>query len=372
MSKTSSYRRFHQLLEQADIRINGDRPWDLQVSQSGFYSRLAAQGTLGLGESYMDGWWECEAIDEMIHRAFRADLARTCRPLCRALCHLTARFTNRQKVSRAYQVGIHHYDIGNDLYEAMLDRRMIYSCAYWKNASSLDAAQEAKLDLVCRKLRLEPGMRLLDIGCGWGGLAQFAAERYGVSVTGVTVSQEQAAFARQRCQGLPVTILLEDYRSVTGTFDRLVSIGMFEHVGYKNYRTFMKVCQRLLWTDGLFLLHSIGGNTSTCAIDPWIDRYIFPNAMLPSPRQITTACENLFVIEDWHNFGSDYDPTLMAWYANFIDHWPRFEAKYGERFRRMWRYYLLACAGSFRARENQVWQLVLSPQGIPGGYTAPH
>ncbi|MEW6593314.1 MAG: cyclopropane fatty acyl phospholipid synthase [Thermodesulfobacteriota bacterium] len=370
MSGTSCCHQVTRLFARADIRLDGDRPWDVQVRRREFYPRLLAQGSLGLGESYMDGWWECPAIDEMVHRAFRAGLADAVFPFRRAVLRLASRLTNRQKASRARQVATRHYDIGNDLYAAMLDRRMIYSCAYWRNASSLDEAQEAKLGLICRKLRLEPGMRLLDIGCGWGGLARFAAERYGVTVTGVTVSREQAAFAAARCEGLPVSILLQDYRSVSGIFDRIVSVGMFEHVGHKNYRTFMQRCRDLLVPDGLFLLHTIGGNASTCAIDPWIDRYIFPNAVLPSPGQITNASEAFFVMEDWHSFGSDYDPTLMAWHANFAAHWPRLKERYGERFRRMWRYYLLACAGSFRARENQVWQVVFSSHGVAGGYPA--
>ncbi len=371
MSGNASCDKIQQLLDRADVRINGDRPWDVQVLHPDFYARLFAHGTMGLGESYMDGWWECPAIDEMVHRAFRAGLADKLHCCQNRLHILKARLSNRQKLSRAYQVGEHHYDIGNDLYERMLDHRMIYSCAYWKKATSLDAAQEAKLELVCHKLGLEPGMHVLDIGCGWGGMAHFAAERHGVSVTGVTVSREQAELARQRCQGWPVDIRLQDYRTLTGKFDRILSLGMFEHVGYKNYRTFMRTCRQLLTDTGLLLLHTIGSNQSACTIDPWIDRYIFPNAMLPSASQISRAFDGLFVLEDWHNFGVDYDRTLIEWHTNLDTHWPRLEKKYGERFRRMWRYYLLSCAGSFRSRENQLWQIVLAPQGVSGGYQAP-
>jgi cyclopropane-fatty-acyl-phospholipid synthase len=247
---------------------------------------------------------------------------------------------------------------------------MIYSCGYWKDAATLDEAQEAKLDLVCRKLGLQPGMRVLDIGCGWGGTAQFAAERYGVSVVGVTVSAEQAAYARRLCEGLDVEIRLADYRTPDGTFDRVLSIGMFEHVGYKNYAEFMRVVRRRLADDGLFLLHTIGGNRSVKRSDPWTDRYIFPNSMLPSARQIAATIEGTFVLEDWHGFGPDYDRTLIEWHRNVERHWPELEAKYGERFRRMWTYFLLSSAGGFRARKNQLWQLVLSPHGVPGGYCA--
>jgi cyclopropane-fatty-acyl-phospholipid synthase len=246
---------------------------------------------------------------------------------------------------------------------------MIYSCAYWRAASDLDAAQEAKLDLVCRKLGLEAGMRVLDIGCGWGGAAQFAAQRYGVNATGITISRHQAEAARERCRGLPVNILLEDYRSLTGQFDRIYSLGMFEHVGVRNYRTFFETARRLVAPGGRFLLHTIGGNVSMTANDPWIERYIFPNSMLPSMAQIAQAAEGLWVIEDWHNFGVDYDRTLLAWYERFERRWPEIAGKYGERFRRMWRFWLLGSAAAFRARSNQLWQVVLSPNGVPGGYT---
>jgi cyclopropane-fatty-acyl-phospholipid synthase len=253
----------------------------------------------------------------------------------------------------------------------MLGKHMVYSCAYWKTDDELDTAQAAKLDLVCRKLGLEPGMHVLDIGCGWGEALHFATTHYGVSGVGVTISSEQAQFARELCAGLPIEIRLQDYRELDEQFDRIWSIGMFEHVGVKNYRNYFEVVRRCLAADGLNLLHTIGGNESTNHTDPWIEKYIFPNSMLPSAAQIANARERLFVIEDWHNFGADYDRTLMAWRANFDAAWPRLQEKYGERFRRMWRFYLAASAASFLARRNQLWQIVLSPRGIPGGYSAP-
>jgi len=363
--------RTEELLALADVRIGGPRPWDLTVHDDRLYARVLAHGSLGLGESYMDGWWDCDALDEFIHRILRANLDERVQPWKDALRVLRARLTNLQKPSRAFQIGRRHYDIGNDLFSRMLDRRMIYSCAYWRDAATLDEAQEAKLDLVCRKLGLRPGLRVLDIGCGWGGTARFAAERYGVSVLGVTVSAEQAAYGQRLCEGLDVEIRLQDYRRVEGTFDRVLSIGMFEHVGYKNYARFMRSVRQRLADDGLFLLHTIGGNRSVRRNDSWTDRYIFPNSMLPSTRQIAAAIEGTFVLEDWHGFGPDYDRTLIEWHRNFARHWPELEARYGERFRRMWTYFLLSSAGGFRARKNQLWQLVLSPHGVPGGYCAP-
>jgi len=362
--------RIAHLLSLADVAVNGHRPWDIRVHNDNFYPTVLKCGSLGLGESYMDGWWDVPQLDEFICRVFKANLQDRVISVQDYLFYLQALVLNEQCPKRAYEVGEKHYDIGNDLYERMLDKHMIYSCGFWKNASTLDEAQEAKLDMVCRKLELKPGMRVLDIGCGWGGMAQFAAQNYGVEVIGITISKEQAALARERCAELPIEIRLQDYRNLSETFDRILSLGMFEHVGYKNYRTFMKKVRSLLKEDGLFLLHTIGVNRSQKTIDSWIQKYIFPNAVLPSAKQITAAVEGVFVLEDWHNFGADYDKTLMHWYKNFHSNWHTLKKKYDERFFRMWKYYLLTCAGSFRARSNQLWQIVLSPRGIPGGYRA--
>ena len=360
--------KIEPLLAGADVRINGGRPWDLRVHNEAFFASLLADGSLGLGESYMDGWWDCDRLDEFFHRILRTNLDGAVRARLDFFDGLRAKVLNLQKPSRAFQVGQRHYDIGNDVYRAMLDRRMIYSCGYWQQATSLDEAQEAKLELICRKLQLRPGMRVLDIGCGWGGTARFVAERYGAEVVGITVSREQLKICRETGRGLPVTFHLEDYRNLVGRFDRILSIGMFEHVGYKNYAAYFQVARRCLKEGGLFLLHTIGGNRSRTRIDPWIERYIFPNAVLPSARQISEAVEGSFVIEDWHSFGPHYDTTLMHWFANFQAKWDDLREEYGDRFHRMWKYYLLSCAGSFRARKNQVWQIVLSGDGVPGGY----
>jgi cyclopropane-fatty-acyl-phospholipid synthase len=250
----------------------------------------------------------------------------------------------------------------------MLGPTMAYSCGYWRKANTLEEAQNAKHELACRKLGLRDGLRVLDIGCGWGGFAKYAATHYGVEVTGVTLSMAQAEYAEQRCAGLPVRIELRDYRDVRESFDRIVSIGMFEHVGPGNYREYFESVRRNLAADGLFLLHTIGTLRSKRTMNHWMARYIFPNAVVPSGSQILRAAEGIFVLEDWHNFGADYDKTLMAWHANFEAAWPALCDRYGERFRRMWRYYLLTCAGSFRARQSQLWQVVFSKHGVPGGY----
>ncbi len=371
MSVVAKYQfkeKAQKLLTLAGIKIDGRHPWDIKVHNPDFYQRVIAGGSLALGESYMDGWWDCRRLDEFFDRIVSARLDEKVKPLSLVLDFLKASLINRQRKSRAFVPG-KHYDIGNDLYKAMLDKRMTYTCAYWKDASTLDKAQEAKLDLVCRKLNLKPGQKILDIGCGWGSFMKFAAEKYKVKAVGITVSKEQVELGREICKGLPIEFRLQDYRDVDGRFDHIVSLGMIEHVGHKNYRKYMEIAHRCLKDDGLFLLHTIGGNKSATSIDPWIDKHIFHDAVLPSIRQIGTAIEGLFVMEDWHNFGQDYDKTLMAWFRNFDNAWSRLKSQYDERFYRMWKYYLLACAGTFRARKNQLWQIVLSKKGVIGGHS---
>ena len=359
------------LLEQADVVVGGSRPWDIQVHDERFYTRVLLNGSLGLGETYMEGLWDVERIDQFIHRLLLQRLNYRVQPLSARFLAASSRIANRQSRSRAGMVAEVHYDLDNDFYQAMLDDHMAYSCGYWENAETLQEAQDDKLALICRKLGLEPGMRLLDIGCGWGSLVRHAAEHYGVEAVGVTISRRQAELATTRCKGLPVDIRLQDYRDIDEKFDRIASVGMFEHVGYRNYRHYMKIARRCLDDDGLFLLHTIGQMNTDFNVDPWIERYIFPNSELPSMKQIAEAVEGIFVIEDIHNFGADYDPTLMAWHDNFQRAWPAFADRFDERFHRMWEYYLLCCAASSRARQMQVWQFVLSPNGIPGGYRRP-
>ena len=369
--------RVHGLLAAADVRVDGDRPWDMQVHDARLPARLLAGGSLALGDTYMDGWWDARSLDGLLARLLLARVDRRVRGAADLRDALAARLWNLQLGRRAFAVGERHYDLGNDLYQAMLGRRLVYSCGYWhdrdgRRAASLDVAQESKLDLACRKLGLRPGMRLLDIGCGWGEMLKFAAERYGVEGVGVTISREQQAFAAALCEGLPVEFRLQDYRELRGErFDRVLSIGMFEHVGVRNYRGYFELVRSLLPPDGLFLLHTIGSNLSRRRTDPWIARHIFPNSMLPSARQVAQASEGLFVIEDWHNFGADYDLTLQAWRDNVEAAWERLPARYDERFRRMWRYYLAGSMANFRTRRLQLWQLLLSPGGVPGGIVVP-
>jgi len=361
-----------QMLAKADVKINGDRPGDIIVHDERLFNRVLHQGTLGFGEGYMDGWWDTPAIDQLIDKVLRAHLDEQVTMTPAVIWSVVKAYLfNLQSSSRAFKVGEAHYDLGNDLYEAMLDKRLTYTCGYWSGslaARNLDEAQEAKLDLVCRKIVLKKGDRVLDIGCGWGSFAKYAAEKYGASVVGITVAKEQVALAQELCKGLPIEIRLQDYRDVREKFDHVISLGMFEHVGPKNYHTYFETVRRCLKDDGLFFLHTIGFGTSVTAADPWINKYIFPGGVLPSVAQIGKAAEGLFKVEDWHNFGADYDKTLMAWFANFDAAWPTLREKYDDRFYRMWKYYLLSCAGGFRARDLQLWQIVLSPDGVRGGY----
>lgn len=366
------HRIAHELLQEADININGKRPFDIRVKNPDFYKRVLKEGSLGLGESYMDGWWECDRLDIFFYKVLRADLEHRIPKNVKDIFKIIiARIFNLQSPKRAWIVGEEHYNLGNDLFIRMLDPHMQYSCGYWKDANTLEEAQSHKLHLICEKLQLSPGMTVLDIGCGWGGLAAYAAENYGVSVTGVTISAEQQKYAQERCKGLNVKIILEDYRNLNLQFDRVVSVGMFEHVGPKNYDNYFNIVKKNLKPDGFFLLHTIGSNVDKLGSDAWINKYIFPNGCLPSIAKIAKATTGKFVMEDWHNFGADYDRTLMAWYERFTASWHEIEHNYSPRFKRMFTYYLNACAGAFRARDIQLWQVIFSPQGIENGLRVP-
>jgi cyclopropane-fatty-acyl-phospholipid synthase len=356
--------KIRELLALADIEVNGPEPWDLQVHDERFYHRALGHGSVGVGESYMDGWWDVADLNEFFYRMHCVQLASHVRSLEMLLLGVKSALFNLQKKSSATQVARQHYDIGNDLYRIMLDKNMQYTCAYWKNADNLDAAQEDKLHLVCRKLQLKPGMRVLELGGGFCGLARFMAKEYGCDVVTYNISKQQVAFGREFCADLPVRIEEKDYRDAIrekGQFDRVAAVGLCEHIGYRNYRPFLKLVRAKLKNSGLFLLHTIGGNRSKTSTDPWIDKYIFPNGVCPSIAQLGGAMENLLVMEDWHNFGPDYVKTLMAWWKNFETRYCTLDKqRYDQRFFRMWKLYLLMSAGGFRSRRMQLWQIVMS------------
>ena len=362
---TRAERMVSELFARADIEINGDRPCDIQVNDERFYRRIIKDGTLGFGESYMKGWWDCDDIEELCARAIHGRIETAIRPSLGALVEVAfSLLLNLQSKSRTRVVAHQHYDLGNDFFGAMLDPSMQYSCAYFNGTTDLAAAQELKMELICKKLALQPGMRLLDIGCGWGGLAKFAAENHGCEVVGITISEEQKTYAEAHCKDLPVEIRLQDYRDVKGEFDAIASVGMLEHVGPKNYRRYMDLASHSLKPGGLFLCHTITANEPGIACDRFISRYIFANSAIPTAAQVLQAAEPYFVNEDMHNLGPYYVPTLRAWEAGFMRSREEFRQRYGEEFVRMWRLYLLSCSGAFRARSLQVFQFLFSAGGI--------
>lgn len=359
------------LFSQAGVAINGDQAWDVQVHDPRFYKRLLTQGSLGFGESYVEGWWDAEALDECIFRLLRARIDQKVRPGLKLMWNLFVwQLFNMQTKGRAKKAVEHHYDLDNELFFSFLDPYHQYSCGYYYQTNDLATAQEQKLELICLKLQLMPGDEVLDIGCGWGGLAKYAAEHHGCRVTGITLSKEQALYAKEFCRGLPVNIRLQDYRDVRESYDKIVSVGMFEHVGYKNHRKLMQIVRESLRDKGLFLLHTIGIDNNIVRGDPWFVKYIFPNSQIPSLKQLAASTEGLLVMEDWHNFGFDYAKTLLAWHKNFIRYWPNLRKRYDDRFYRLWTYYLLAGRANFLARRNQLWQVVFSKKGVPGGYVS--
>jgi cyclopropane-fatty-acyl-phospholipid synthase len=358
------------LLSRADVTIGGNLPGDIRVNDERFYDRVIAEGSLGVGESYMDGWWDCDHLDVFFAKVLSARLDEIVKSKDQIFLYLRSLMLNMQSRARSQRVAQQHYNLGNEFYADMLDPGMHYTCAFWENAETLEEAQNAKCELVCRKLMLEPGDTVLELGCGWGGFAEYAARHYGCRVTAYNIAEEQVQFARARCKDLDVKFVLDDYRSAKGRYDKIVSIGLFEHVGPKNYRSAMALAERCLKDNGLFLVHTIGRNKTYIATDPWIEKYIFPGGCLPSINKLAEAAEELFVVEHFHSFGQYYDRTLMAWYENFHRNWQKHEKRYRDRFFRMWSYYLLSCAGAFRARRNQLWQFVFSKHGVPGGYNA--
>jgi cyclopropane-fatty-acyl-phospholipid synthase len=359
-----------RILGLAGIEVNGKNAWDIQVHDDRLWNRIISQRELGLAEAYMDGWWDVESIDQFLTKLLEINVLDKV-PFSISLVGHAVKSTvlNRQTKAKAAANAKHHYNIGNDLYTRMLDKEMAYSCGYWKSAKTLDQAQIAKFDLICRKLELKPGMKLLDIGCGWGGLLRYAAKNYGIIGTGISPADNQIELARAKNGKLKIEYLQMDYRDLSGKFDRIVSVGMMEHVGPKNLETFFNKCISLLAPDGMMLHHTIASNETKQVTDPFFDRYIFPGGVLPSLAQISKAVEKKVIIEDVHNFGPDYEKTLLAWHARINKRWSEIP-NYDERFRRMWNYYLLSSAAGFRARHIQLLQVVFRPMTSRGAYKA--
>jgi cyclopropane-fatty-acyl-phospholipid synthase len=357
------------LLEGSSVRIDGGRPWDIRVHRDRLYRR-ALRGSLGIGESYVDGDWDCDALDELFRRVLSGNAqGKALIRAARAFKALQSRFTNLQTKRRSRAVAEEHYDIDHRMYALFLGPWNQYTCCFFDGTRDLERAEVLKLELLCDKLELKPGDRLLDIGCGWGGFAKYAAATRGCEVTGISLSEEQIRYAVEYTRGLPVAIRKLDYRDLPGSglppFDKVSIVGMLEHVGYKNYATIMGVVHQMLKPDGLFLLHTIGNCEKTTVVDPWIEKYIFRNSMAPAMSQLSDAAEGRFVIEDWENYGHYYVPTLQAWYDRFNANWDRIRAlptakPFDERFRRMWNYYLMSSKAAFDVEQLHLWQLVMT------------
>ena len=372
------HKKLLRITHPAGIRINGKKDWDPRVKDQRTYKRILTRGSIGLGEAYMDGWWECNNLEEFFYRLISDAMGHDKNSLSGRPKGFLENFfyrylpliINQQTVVRSTKVAYEHYDVGNDVYSIMLGKDMQYTCGYWKDGKDLDKAQEDKLDLLCRKLKLKPGMKVLELGGGFGGFARFMAKNYGCSVTVYNIAREQIKYAREFTKGLKVKIIESDYRNATGIYDRVAAIGLAEHVGFKHYRTMMETAYRCLKDSGLFIVHTNGSNNTTFHYDPWMEKYIFPNSMIPSAKQLTQAFDGMFMLEDWHVLSGDYYKTLMAWYDNFVNNYHKIKDNYSDRFFRMWCYYLLFSAASHRSRGAQLWQLVLSKKNMGGTYVS--
>ncbi len=346
------------------------RPADVIIHDPRFYRRVLFGGNLALGNSYIEGWWDAQRVDMTLHKLLRSGVFMKwyVRGHNQFVNWLRSRVLNLQTINRSRRVVERHFDIGNELYEGMLDRNMQYSCGYWKGAQTLDESQINKMKLISDKLGLQQGMCVAELGGGFGGLSKFMAER-GCSVSLWNISHEQVNFAREFCAGLPVTIYEDDYRNAYGTYDRVVAIGLCEHVGHKNYRRpFFETVHRILKEDGLFLMQTIGATHRGFETEAWLNANIFPNSALPTMTRLARAFEPLFVLEDWHNLHLDYVQTLRAWRSNFHESWTElteaFPEKYDVRFKRMWDYYLNFAIGLFTSRAINISQFVFSKGGL--------
>jgi len=346
--------------------------WGLKIDDASVRRGIARGGIVALGEAYERSEWDCDDLESFMYRVFTSAPPRLSRAAWARLilAALDQRLFNRQRGRGAFDIGMKHYDLGNALFSSMLDESMSYTSGYWARAQTLAEAQEAKLDLICKKLNLQRGQRVLDIGCGWGNFAQFAATRYGARVTGVTVSKEQAALAREHCQGLPVDIRMQDYRAVEGTFDHVVSIEMIEAVGRKNIPAFYKTVDRVLADGGRSVIQAISGDTLSRTSDRgldqyilWLLRYIFPDGYLPKARELIPSRGTNLQVDGWQRLTDDYPQTLRAWARRFNDNWDRLKDSYDEAFRRRWNFYLFGCAAAFRAGLVNVSQVVYRKHG---------
>jgi cyclopropane-fatty-acyl-phospholipid synthase len=357
----------------AGVAINGQNPCDISVKDDRFYRAVLQKGSLGLGESYMDGWWSCDDLEEMASRMIGSGLYKfSLRMPIYLLPNLRDNVFNQQSKEMSLRVADRHYAMGNEMFFGFLGKHKNYSCGYYSGTGDLDEAQRLKLDKVCKLLDLQPGDRLLDIGGGWCEFARYAATHYGCEVVSINITDEQIAFAREYCKGASVEVRKCDYRDITGRFNKIAVLAMLTHVGRKNYRKFLEIAHGALEPHGTLLIESVGGHKSHSNCEAWIDKYIFPGGVVPCLSQIDAAASGLFQRTVTDEFGSSYVLTLRAWHRNLIQAWSAHEGRYGERVRRMFEYFFLTTAGSFRARYLLHWHILLKKveRGAASGATA--
>lgn len=358
-----------KILQRSGIELNGKKPWDIQIKDPSIYMDTFLKGSLGFGDGYINGKWDVEKPDLFFEKIFLKHVSLIPN-LGDTLFNIRNFILNTQIGKRAFQVGEMHYDLGNEMFEYMLGESMGYSCGVFLNpGDTLGDAQYNKFETFCKKLRFRKGMKVLEVGAGWGTFARLAAQKYGVEVVGLTVSAEQKAFAENRCKGLPVKFLLMDYSDLdekySGYFDRVVSIEMIEAVGRKNFHQYFSIIGRAMKDDGLFGLQSIVGSGKA---DPFISTRIFPNGLVPSAADLVKNSADILRLKHWESIGKDYEKTLMSWEANFRNNWKTISKLkssggrklYDDKFYRMWRYYLLSCAALFRTGMIDDAQIIMS------------
>ena len=366
------------LFSQVEIEVNGSNPWDPQVHNPAAYNMMVSRGSVGLGETYMHGYWDCEQLDQFFARVTSVDLRKLI-PVNFPTVSLAvgAYLKNRQLPKAAWEVGRMHYDLPDEVWEATLDSAMTGSCAYYRNPTdTLEEAQLNKCRMTLDKVGLKSGHSLLDIGVGWAAFSGLAAQEYGAHPIGITVSEGQKAYIHKRYgEAIDVRVNPWQETELREPVDCIVSAEMFEHVGSDNYRSFFEFCRRSIKEDGLMNLHTIVRHTPSKHIDPWMDKYIYPGGCIPTLGQITTAVHGLFHVVDVHDIGGHYPATLRAWMDNFRRNWDSVKslgsARLGmdpEVFCRMWLYHYMASAGGFMSSRISVHQIVLSPNGVPGRY----
>jgi cyclopropane-fatty-acyl-phospholipid synthase len=347
-------------------------PVRLDIRDRAFFRRLATRGKLGLGESYTAEEWESDDLVALFELLLRnADAVSEHHARVRRLLELRPRLNRRNGLVRARRNIAYHYDLGNDLFRLMLDETMTYSCAVFERPDmTLAEAQRAKYERLCRKLELEAGDHVLEIGCGWGGFAHYAATTYGCRVTGLTISHEQAVVARERNAGLPVEILEQDYRTVGGEYTKVVSIEMLEAIGEDQYGTYFATIDRVLARGGRAAVQTILVPEQRWdryrKTPDWIERYIFPGCLIPSLASLTDAAakHSQLAVYEVDEIGPHYAETLRRWRASFHERIDEVRALgYDRRFERTWDFYLAFCEAGFRTRALRDVHLLLQRAG---------